>query len=154
MFEDIEAEVAFENASEDPISDLLAKTRDARITVNAEGIVVRNVVFGSDFALGTCGVAVVAFRLAAIQKFEVLTVLATARPKPKVKLHKWVSDSVIGQRVMLHYQQTDDAVSATILQCDRHWLLVQPVNQASQMIIAFGALARIEIGIVNNHSES
>ena len=153
MFEDIEAQVVFEDQGQSGIADLLASTRVARIVVNAEGIVVTNMVFGRDFLLATNRDTVVAVPICRIELLEVLTVYDSARSPSTIRLHQWISQTLVGRSVRIRAGLADAAMAGEVIDCDKDWLLVEQVDGSTKSLVSMRSILVIEIKAVHNYSD-
>ncbi len=151
MFEDIEAQVLLENQNHAGIAELIASARSARIVVNGEGIVVTNLVFGRDFSLATHRDAVIAVLYARIESIEVLAVYDSARAKANVRLHEWVSQTLIGRMVRVRVGSADGPMGV-VFDCDRDWLLIERASDSTKCLVSMRSIFALEVRAVHNQS--
>ena len=151
MFEDLEAEATFEPTRDSVIAQMLGAASAARIVVNAEGIVVSNLVFGKGFVMGLSQAGLVLVRLGAIAAFEPGTSrLGGVAPLTiGLKFWQWLAENAIGQQVKLSVLGSSRASVGQLVGCEKMWLAMGGPDGA-RILISTRSISMVELVPVNN----
>jgi hypothetical protein len=145
MFEDLEAQAAFEVGGKTALAQAIGESRSARVVLGAEGIGVTNLVFGNDFLLALSSRSLVAIPFGSIERLELSSVGDEPSKTLAVRLFDWLSSSTASMRMTLSFRLSGDRVIGQLLECDPRWLLVESINDAAAHLVRLKSIKLIEL---------
>jgi hypothetical protein len=152
LFEDLEAEAAFEPERDSVVTQMLGAASAARIIVNAEGIVVSNLVFGKGFVMGLSQTGLLLVRLGAIAALEPGTSrLGSFGPlKVGLRLWQWLAENAIGHQIRVCVLGSSQTSIGQLVACENKWLAIERL-EGDRFFIATRSIAAVELVPVNKH---
>jgi hypothetical protein len=154
MFEDLEAQASFRPSGENTISKLLAESRSARIGWVAEGIVVKNLVFGKDFLLSLGAQSIFVFPIPAIERLELRSAGGHVSRRTGLRMRDWLNRYGTSFQITLSFLHSPESITARFVDCDADWLLIETHEDMKQILVGLKSVGLMELVPVDNLGES
>jgi hypothetical protein len=151
MFEDLEASMPNSGHREVSPSDVLGECSSVSVSIGKRVFRLQRPVFASDFLLGQHESRTFAVNYRRMGEARLHAAGQTASKNSKIKLHQWVNNLPPRLVVSLTLLSGERLVRATILACDKTFIVVRPADSELESgAVPLAAVLCLEIDAVDN----